>query len=219
MTKGKSDQKYFGLKPRSSEVSIPLPQDEELPPEVVRTLAELPKLNNLRMFARVPRCFNTLMSFIDEIFNHGNFDKRLRECMYIRISYVCGLYYELRHNLLFARNLGMTEAEIAALTSEVEVNQLDDEANLVCKAAEEITKNISISDKTLKQLLDRFDVDTTSELILLVSWFNMLIRYVESMRVPYEQNLERIITGPYPVKLKSQVKKRCPDSQLHGHRE
>jgi hypothetical protein len=196
-------QKYFGLKPRSSKVSIPLPLDEELPAEVVRTLSQLPKLNNLRMFARVPRCFNTLMNFIDEIFNHGSFDKRLRECMYIRISYVCGLYYEMRHNLLFARNLEMTDEEFAALTRDGEIDGLESDANLVCKAAEEITKNISISDETLKQLLERFNIDTVSELILLVSWFNMLIRYVESMRVPYEENLEKIIVGPYPVKLKS----------------
>jgi hypothetical protein len=199
----KVNQKYFGLKPRSSEVTIPLPQDEELPTEVLRTLSELPKLNNLRMFARVPRCFNTLMNFIDEIFNHGTFDKRLRECMYIRISYVWGLYYELRHNLLFARNLEMTDEEIAALTSAGEVDGLDGDANLVCRAAEEITKNISVSDETLKQLLERFNVDPTSELILLVYWFNMLIRYVESTRVPYEENLEKIIIGPYPIKLKS----------------
>jgi alkylhydroperoxidase family enzyme len=197
------DKKYFGLKPRASTVSIPLPKDEELPAEVVSTLSELPKLNNLRMFARVPRCFNTLMSFIDEIFNHGSFNKRLRECMYIRIAYVCGLYYEMRHNLLFARNLGMTDEEIAALTVDGEVSGLDADANLACKAAEEITMNISVSNHTLKQLLARFDIDTVSELILLVSWFNMLIRYVESMRVPYEENPEEIITGAFPVKLES----------------
>jgi len=197
------DIKYHVLKPRDSSVSIPLPEDEELPVEVVRRLSEMPKLNNLRMFARVPRCFNTLMSFIDEIFNHGSFDKRLRECMYIRIAYVCGLYYEMRHNLLFARNLGMTDEEIATLTVQGEVVGLDVDANLPCKAAEEITQNISISDETLKQLLARFDIDTVSELVLLVSWFNMLIRYVESMRVPYEENPEAIITGAFPVKLES----------------
>lgn len=196
----KNEQKYFGLKPRPSAVSIPLPTDKELPAGVVATLSGLPRLNNLRMFARVPRCFSTLMSFIDEIFNHGSFDKRLRECMYIRISYVCGLYYEMRHNLLFARNLGMTDEEIAALTRDGEVDGLDKDANLACRAAEEITKNISIGDDTLDKLIKRFGVDTTSELILLVSWFNMLIRYVESTRVPYEENLGEIITGPSPVK-------------------
>jgi len=172
-------KKRFGLEPRTSAVSIPLPADKELPAGVVAALSALPRLNNLRMFARVPRCFSTLMSFIDEIFNHGSFEGRLRECMYIRIAYICGLYYEMRHNLLFARNLGMTDEEIAALTRDGEVNGLDPDAVLACKAAEEITKNISIGDDTLKELLARFGVDTTSELILLVSWFNMLIRYVE----------------------------------------
>lgn len=196
----KNEQNYFGLKPRTSAVSIPLPADKELPADVLATLSGLPGLNNLRMFARVPRCFNTLMTFIDEIFNHGSFDKRLRECMYIRIAYVCGLYYEMRHNLLFARNLGMTDEEIAALTRDGEVTGLDSDASLACRAAEEITKNISVGDDTLKKLLARFGVDTTSELIMLVSWFNMLIRYVESMRVPYEENLGEIIRGPSPVR-------------------
>ena len=192
----------FGLKPRTSAVSIPLPADNDLPTEVTATLSGLPRLNNLRMFARVPRCFKTLMSFIDEIFNQGNFDKRLRECMYIRIAYVCGLYYEMRHNVLFARKLGITEVEIAALTSDGMVTGLDADTNLACRAAEEITKNISLGDDTLTKLLRRFGVDATSELILIVSWFNMLIRYVESTRVPYEENLEEIITSPSPVKLK-----------------
>jgi hypothetical protein len=94
----------------------------------------------------------------------------------------------------------MSDDEITALTKDGEVDGLDPDANLACKAAEEITNNISIGDDTLKELLARFGVDATSELILLVSWFNMLIRYVESTRVPYEDNLEEIITGPSPVK-------------------
>jgi hypothetical protein len=88
----RDERDFFGLERRVSEVSVPLPKDSELPEEVAATLSGLPGLNNLRMFTRIPRCFRTLMTFIDEIFNHGSFDKRLRECMYLRISYVCGLY-------------------------------------------------------------------------------------------------------------------------------
>lgn len=121
--------------------------------------------------------------------------------MYLRISYIHGLYYEYRHNRLFSLNLGMTEDEIAEIATDGEVTGLDPDANLVCMAAEEITSDISISDETLEKLLERFDLDTVSELIMLVSWFNMLIRYVECMRVPYEENLDEIITGAFPVKL------------------
>jgi len=84
-SKSSEYQKYYGLRPRDSKVTIPLPKDDDLPLDVVETLSGLPKLNNLRMFARVPRAFNILMSFIDQMFNHGRFDKRLRECMYLRI--------------------------------------------------------------------------------------------------------------------------------------
>jgi hypothetical protein len=191
------------LKPRASKVSIPLPENDELPTDVVKTLSQLPPLNNLRMFARVPRCFNILVTFIDQIFNHGTFDNRLRECMYVRISYICGLYYEFRHNVLFSEHLGMTEQEIKALTCEGEVRDLDPDANLVCKAAEEITRNISISDAILERLITRFGIDDTAEIVLLVSWFNMLVRYVESMRVPYEENLEKLNTGSRPLALKT----------------
>jgi hypothetical protein len=36
---------------------------------------------------------------------------------------------------------------------------------------------------------------------MLVSWFNMLIRYVESTRVPYETDIEGIIKGGAPLRL------------------
>jgi len=97
----------------------------------------------------------------------------------------------------------MTEDEIAKIATDGEVTGLGPDANLVCRAAEEITRDISISDETLKRLLERFDLDTVSELIMFVSWFNMLVRYVESMRVPSEENLEEIIIGAFPVKLKT----------------
>ena len=95
----------------------------------------------------------------------------------------------------------MSHDEINALTAKGAVTDLDDKANLVCKAAEEITKNISVSDNTLAQLIDTFGLDDTSEIIMLVSWFNMLIRFVESMRVPYEENPAAIINGARPLAL------------------
>lgn len=187
--KSSDEQKYFGLKPRDSSLIVPLPADVDLPHDIAETLSDLPALNNLRMFARVPRTFNIVMSFIDQMFNHGTFDKRLRELMYLRISYLHGLCYEFRHNRLFSLNLGMTEEEIAAIAVDGDVAGLDPDANLECKAAEEITRDIRVSDDTQDKLLRRFDLDTVSELIVLVTWCNMLIRYIECMRVPYEENL------------------------------
>ena len=190
------------LEPRTTTVSIPLPEDAGLPPAVRQRLAQLPPLNNLRMFTAVPQCFLPVTDLIDALFNHGTVDAKLRQYMYLRIAIKYGLFYEYRHNILFCRQIGMTEAEIEALKSDGPVDGLDQIGNLVCAAAEDITANLSIGDETLKSLMAHFDRAQTCEIIILVSWFNMLIRYVESTRVPYEDDPAAIIAGGAPLKIK-----------------
>lgn len=190
------------LQPRANKVAVPLPNDASLAPDIRQRLAQMPHLNNLRMFANVSHCFLSITSLIDQLFHAGTIDPKLREYMYLRIAIKYGLYYEYRHNLLFSEQLGMTDAEIAALRCDGPVDQLSPDGNLVCAAAEEITERFSAGDETLAALLDRFGTDGACEIILLVSWFNLLIRYVESTRVPYEKDLGDIIRGGAPLELK-----------------
>lgn len=189
------------LEPRQGTVAVPLPDDAALAPDIRQRLEQLPPLNNLRMFANVPHCFLTTTTLIDQLFHQGTIDAKLREYMYLRIAIKYGFYYEYRHNLLFAEQLGATDAEIAALRSDEPVDQLGDDGNLVCRAAEEITERFTVSDATLSALLDRFGREGACEIILLVAWFNLLIRYVELTRVPYEKDLASIIKDGAPLKL------------------
>ena len=189
------------LEPRKSKVAIPLPDEAGLRPEIRQRLAQLPPLNNLRMFAHVPQYFLSITTLINQLFHESKIDPKLREYMYLRIAIKYGLYYEYRHNLLFSEQLGITESEIAALRSDGNVDKLSDDGNLVCAAAEEITENFSVGDETLSALLDRFGKEGACEIIFLVSWFNLVIRYVESTRVPYAKDLAGIIKGGAPLKL------------------
>ncbi|MGA8157816.1 MAG: hypothetical protein WB822_16750 [Rhodoplanes sp.] len=190
------------LEPRKSKVAVPLPDDATLTPDIRQRLQQLPALNNLRMFANVPQCFLSITSLINQLFHAGTIDPKLREYMYLRIAIKYGLYYEYRHNLLFSEQLGMTDGELAALRSDGPVDRLSADGNLVCAAAEEITERFSVGDEMLTALLDRFGTEGACEIILLVSWFNLLIRYVESTRVPYEKDLGDIIKGGAPLELK-----------------
>lgn len=187
--------------PRQTKVDVPLPTGAEITEENLARLKELPPLNNLRMFANVPQCFLTITDLINKLFNEGTIAPKFREYMYLRIAIKYELYYEYRHNFLFCKQLGMSDQEINALRSDGKVDQLDDAGNLLCAAAEEITENFSPSDETLSGLLDNFDKAQVCEIIMLVSWFNMLIRYVESTRVPYEDDIESIISGGAPLNL------------------
>ena len=69
------------------------------------------------------------------------------------------------------------------------MTSLDPEGNLLCRAADEISRDVRLSDEALAALLERYGVRQATELILCVSYFNMLSRFLESTRVELEQGL------------------------------
>ena len=64
---------------------------------------------------------------------------------------------------------------------------LDPEGNLLCRVADEISRDIRLSDEALSQILDRYGVRQATELIFCCSYFNMLSRFLESTRVELER--------------------------------
>jgi hypothetical protein len=73
---------------------------------------------------------------------------------------------------------------------------------IAAKAAEKINADISTSHDTLTGLLDEFTTEGTSEIILLFSWFNIIL-YVEYKRVLHEPGPPKITSGSVPLALKS----------------
>ena len=53
-------------------------------------------------------------------------------------------------------------------------------------AADEISRDVRLSDEALGLLLDHYGKRQTTELIFCISYFNMLSRFLESTRVPLE---------------------------------
>lgn len=67
------------------------------------------------------------------------------------------------------------------------VATLDAEGNLLCRVADEISRDIRLSDEALSQILDRHRVRQATELIFCCSQFNMLSRFLESACVELER--------------------------------
>ena len=60
------------------------------------------------------------------------------------------------------------------------------DGNLVCRVADEITRDVRLSDDALAAILGRYGTRQALELILNVSHFNMVSRILESTRVEIE---------------------------------
>jgi alkylhydroperoxidase family enzyme len=167
-------------------VAVPLPSDADLSPETRKLLSQDAPLHVLRMFAGAQDMYPGIATLIQEIFTSPGVDPKLREIIILRTAYLTNCAYEWEANVVFARNVGLTDQQIALLCTEGSVTGLDVVGNLISRATDEITEQAAISDEALAQLLERFGPPITTKYILAISWFNMLSRFLLSTRVPRE---------------------------------
>jgi 4-carboxymuconolactone decarboxylase len=164
---------------------IPLPTDDDLEPEQREMLAGLPPLNVFRMVAGAPRAVRPFLALGGAVLSTA-LDARRREIAVLRVAHATDAPYEWAQHEQLARNVGVSDAEIDAIGAEEPVVSLGEECNLICRVADEVTWDVRLSDEALEQLINRYGPREAAELILLVSYYNMVSRFLESTRVEIE---------------------------------
>jgi len=167
-------------------VTIPLVSDADLTPELRKVLDSLPALNIFRMLANAPANLKPFVDYGMSLLFATELDARKREIAILRVATVTRSKYEWTQHATLARRVGVTEAEIAAIAVDGPVRGLDEEGRLLCGVAEEISRDVRLSDEALRAILDRYGRRQAVELILCCSHFNMVSRIIESTRVELE---------------------------------
>ena len=166
---------------------IPLHDDADLDAESLEILAKLPPLNVFRMMANAPASFRSLIEFAFSLLVTSEFDARKREIAILRVAHATHASYEWFQHVIVAKRVGVTDQEIEKIGVDGPVTGLDEEGNLLCRVADEISNEVRLSDDALQKILDRYGTRQATELILCVSYFNMLSRFLESTRVALEE--------------------------------
>lgn len=164
---------------------IPLPDMNALAPEVKTAVDEFP-LNIFRMAANAPASTKAWIDFAKAILFNSAFDPRKREIAILRVAAVTHSHYEWTHHVEVAKHYGVGEEDIKIIHAEEEVKNLDKEGNLLCRVADEISRDVRLSDDALSQIIECYGVQGATELILCVSYFNFVSRFLESTRVELE---------------------------------
>jgi alkylhydroperoxidase family enzyme len=151
------------------------------------------------MMANAPASFQPVLSLASSILLSSEFDARKREIAVLRVARVTQSEYEWTQHERLGRNLGVTDQEIRIIRSEDPVKSLDEEGNLLCRVADEISRDVRLSDEALGDILERYGVRQATELIVCCSYFNMLSRFLESTRVELET--EDLIGDQTPQKI------------------
>jgi AhpD family alkylhydroperoxidase len=167
-------------------VRIPLPGDDELSPEHREILTKVPPLNVFRMVAGTQKGLRPFLQLGAAALS-SSMDARRREIAVLRVAHATGAGYERAQHERLARLAGVTEEEIAAIAREEPVASLDEEANLICRVADEVSRDVRLSDEALADLIERYGPREASDVIMLVSYYNMVSRFLESTRVELEE--------------------------------
>jgi alkylhydroperoxidase family enzyme len=162
-----------------------MPQMESLDPEI-KTLVESFPMNVFRVAANAPASLKGFLELAQSVLFKSAFDPRKREIAVLRVAHVTAAVYEWTHHVKLAKHCRVTDDEINIIKSEDPVVSLDEEGNLLCRVADEISRKVRLSDEALFLILDRYGTRGATELILCVSYFNFLSRFLESTRVEIE---------------------------------
>lgn len=166
---------------------IPPVPDESLAPAARELIASLPPLNLFRVLANTPQSLRPFLELGGSILAGSGLSPRLREIAILRVAHATRAPYEWAQHTQLAPEAGVGEREIELIGRDDGPDELEDaEARLVCRVADEISRDVRLSDEALQALLDRYGQAGTAEIVLCASYYNMVSRFLESARVEIE---------------------------------
>jgi hypothetical protein len=170
----------------TSKVSVPLPSEDEIRKVIGSSYDPKTTLNVIQMFAGMGDLYAATVALVNAVFVAKGISPRAREMIILRSAKVLNSPYEWQANVVFARNVGLSEVEITAVSSDGPVSGVDPEYVLLCKATDEMSTTGTLTDATLSEMLKRYDLTTCRKFNLIIAWFNLLPRFLNACRVPLE---------------------------------
>jgi hypothetical protein len=125
-------------------------------------------------------------------------DARLREAMIVRTAARLNCVYALHASTRIALNSGLSKTEVEALTADGSVTGIDPDIVLISRMADDIADRATLEEGLLEVAIERWGIDNTRKLILMLSWFNLVDRYESACRVPIDSD-EKLARSFGPV--------------------
>jgi 4-carboxymuconolactone decarboxylase len=167
--------------------ATPIPDVAALPEDVAQRLRSLPPLNIYRLLGNVPPAVIPWTDMTRAVYQ-CTIAPRLRELAICRQACTAGATYEFHQHRFIARNNGISEAELDAVTGTAPLDSLDATAQLVCRVADELESTATISDRTFEQLYETLGVREATELLFIVSFYCAVARFSKATRAQVEKD-------------------------------
>jgi alkylhydroperoxidase family enzyme len=153
-------------------------------------------INLLRLMSQSPKgatAFHTMGQYIRF---ESPLNSRLREMAILQIGYMTRCVYEYTHHIKIGRDFGVSDEDIRAVAKETKgtATNLDELTQAVLRASREMTNNFSITDSTFTVLKAHLDNESLTDLVLIISFYNAVVRFLESMQIDNEPEYQVLLS-------------------------
>jgi alkylhydroperoxidase family enzyme len=122
--------------------------------------------------------------------NHLLFKSRLspvlREIAILRVGALSGARYEVHHHERISRDLGMSDALIAAVRGGPDDPAFDELQRLVMRYTDDVVRNVRAADATFEPLRARLSLQELQELTVTIGYYMTVSRFLENFGVDIE---------------------------------
>jgi alkylhydroperoxidase family enzyme len=169
-------------------------EDNELTPgqaELVAAFsAEVRDLGLFRTMLRQPGATKALLPWANYIQSRNDLSPRTKEIVVLRTSYRCLSGYEWSHHARFAREAGLSDAEIGALKSDAGGWQWSAFDRACIDACDEMVRTHHIQDATWAALRATLSEKQMMDLVFTIGQYTQVAMIVNAFGVQFDPGVE-----------------------------
>jgi uncharacterized peroxidase-related enzyme len=143
--------------------------------------------NFYRAMSHRPEAMRAAAQFYQMVMTPGSVNERLKEMVYLAVSFVNECTYSSAQHEASAKKAGLTDEEIEDLRAETDYHLTDQERAAV-RYARELTRTASAEHDTREALESSFEPDQQVEITLVAGLANFTNRFNNGLRIPLEKN-------------------------------
>jgi AhpD family alkylhydroperoxidase len=147
-------------------------------------------LHLYRMLLHSPPVAAGWLHYLTAIRQECSLASALRELVIMRVAVINAASYEADQHALIARNEGLSDAQLEALSTWGESDVFDSQQRAVLAFTDAMTLEIRVPDDVFNRVRAEFDERSIVELTATIACYNMVSRFLEALQIYSRDNVQ-----------------------------
>lgn len=159
--------------------------------EILRTSGMDVMPNVFSLLANSPGAMSVVTPVGAHVRYNTDFDNLLRELVILTVAQELNCEYEWKHHWRVAEKAGATD-ELLKKIGTVEIESEPNSIGIAVRYARMLTNNENIDDNLVETLKESFGVTGFVDLTIMIGYYGMLARFINTAIIPVESGYENI---------------------------